>query len=318
LESEFFVLTAPREHKKDGSWASRKIRPVSHSEWAAKHPSKCLNSKESLSANSDSGNRPVPNTPVANSLLPSRRGTTTQSLPDDKEASSSTEASSRDKKPVIEQEQPPSDWDDDVSFDFQRNHSIEPGNDNANSHGNGSPKNSSGGDSKSSRQPVFSLKRWCPYCNEPSNGVGDGEDYPDCQRCGEKIISVGGDWLKAPISDAEGKRNMEQMLQPDPNQTELERRKLFTFASPAYRRWIAMTKYADELATVLAENGKSPMSGTNGLKELFDQFAALKDDPQAMWAFYDALSTPLKILIWDKFPEHHETLRAEECKDGPR
>ena len=57
------------------------------------------------------------------------------------------------------------------------------------------------------------------------------------------------------------------------------------------------------------------MSGTNGLKELLDKFAALAGDSAALWEFYSELSTPLKIIIWDKFPEHHETLRAEERKE---
>lgn len=54
------------------------------------------------------------------------------------------------------------------------------------------------------------------------------------------------------------------------------------------------------------------MTGVNGLKDLFDQFAALKNDPQAMWEFYSGLSTDLKIIVWAQFPEYHETLRAEE------
>lgn len=46
------------------------------------------------------------------------------------------------------------------------------------------------------------------------------------------------------------------------------------------------------------------MTGVNGLKDLFDQFAALKNDPQAMWEFYSGLSTDLKIIVWAQFPEY--------------
>jgi len=53
----------------------------------------------------------------------------------------------------------------------------------------------------------------------------------------------------------------------------------------------------------------------NGLKDLFDKFAALAGDSAALWQFYSDLSTPLKIIVWDKFPEYHETLRAEERKE---
>jgi hypothetical protein len=50
----------------------------------------------------------------------------------------------------------------------------------------------------------------------------------------------------------------------------------------------------------------------NGLKDLFDQFAATAGDSAEMWKFYDSLSTPVKIIVWTQFPEHHEALRQEE------
>jgi hypothetical protein len=50
----------------------------------------------------------------------------------------------------------------------------------------------------------------------------------------------------------------------------------------------------------------------NGLKDLFEQFAAKADDSAAMWKFYSELSTPLKIIIWDRFPQYQAALRAEE------
>jgi hypothetical protein len=48
------------------------------------------------------------------------------------------------------------------------------------------------------------------------------------------------------------------------------------------------------------------------VKEMFEKFEALKGDNHAMWIFYDALSTPEKLLIWDRYPEHHKALREME------
>jgi hypothetical protein len=55
------------------------------------------------------------------------------------------------------------------------------------------------------------------------------------------------------------------------------------------------------------------MTGVNGLKDLLDKFAALKES-QAMWEFYSELPTAIKIVVWERFPEHHAALRAEERK----
>jgi hypothetical protein len=54
------------------------------------------------------------------------------------------------------------------------------------------------------------------------------------------------------------------------------------------------------------------MSGVNGLQQLFDAFTATISDSAAMWKFYSELSTPLKIIIWDRFPQYQAALRAEE------
>jgi hypothetical protein len=117
-------------------------------------------------------------------------------------------------------------------------------------HGNGSPRNSFGGDSKS-RQPVFSLKRWCPYCNEPAKLGGENADVGmiTCPHCGAENLG-----LTAPRSDASGKREMEQLL--DGSSVD-DRAEVYKYASVSQRRWIAMTKFADEMTTVLAETGES-------------------------------------------------------------
>jgi DNA-binding transcriptional regulator YhcF (GntR family) len=91
----------------------------------------------------------------------------------------------------------------------------------------------------------FSLKRWCNYCNEQSKH-SDGDE---CPHCGENISEIG-DWLKAPKTDTDGKRLMEQIL----NTTEADRRNVYVFAPACQRRWIALTKFADEQAKVLAES----------------------------------------------------------------
>jgi hypothetical protein len=55
--------------------------------------------------------------------------------------------------------------------------------------------------------------------------------------------------------------------------------------------------------------------GINGLQRMCDEFEALKDDPPAMWAYYNALSNDLKFVLWRHFPVFHELLRAEEKKE---
>lgn len=118
----------------------------------------------------------------------------------------------------------------------------------ARANGKGLTLSSSGGDSKSS-QPVFTLKRWCGDCNEQSKGT---EDEP-CPHCGMDAYT-GGDWLTAPRSDAEGKRMVERNLALS---TDENRRWTYLNAPACQRRWIALTKFADEMTTVLAETGES-------------------------------------------------------------
>lgn len=119
----------------------------------------------------------------------------------------------------------------------------------ASPNGNGSPKNSSDGDLKSSKQ--FTLKRWCPICNEPAKLGGENADLGgiECAHCGGDNIG-----LTAPMSDAKGKRWMEQLLD---GSSEDDRHWHYSHASVSQRRWIAMGKFADEMAQVLAANGES-------------------------------------------------------------
>jgi hypothetical protein len=95
----------------------------------------------------------------------------------------------------------------------------------------------------SSARPAqrFSLKRWCPVCNEPAK-LGGGDE---CSHCGAE-----NEWLTAPRSDAYGKRLMEQILGSAD-----DRRVNYANVSVSQRRWIAMGKYAAEFEQWLAENG---------------------------------------------------------------
>jgi hypothetical protein len=52
----------------------------------------------------------------------------------------------------------------------------------------------------------------------------------------------------------------------------------------------------------------------NGLKDLFEQFAAKADDSAVLWEFYVQQSTPIKLILWSNFPQYHERLREEERK----
>jgi len=110
--------------------------------------------------------------------------------------------------------------------------------------GNGLVLTNSNGDLKSSKR--FSLKRWCSACDEPSK-ITDGED---CPHCGENIAMNGGDWLTAPRSDADGKRQMECVLNSSDDHSEV-----FKHASPVQQRWIAMGEFAPEFQKWLDETG---------------------------------------------------------------
>jgi hypothetical protein len=100
--------------------------------------------------------------------------------------------------------------------------------------------NSGGGSSKR-----FTLKRWCSECDEPSK-ITDGDE---CPHCGENI-AMNGDWLTAPRSDADGKRQMEHVLNSSDDHQEV-----FKHASPLRRRWIAMGEFAPEFQKWLDETG---------------------------------------------------------------
>jgi hypothetical protein len=90
----------------------------------------------------------------------------------------------------------------------------------------------------------FSLKRWCPICNEPAK-LGGGDE---CSHCGAE-----NEWLTAPRSDADGKRSMEQLLSGSADDRRLD----YANVSVSQRRWIALTKYAAEFEQWLAENGET-------------------------------------------------------------
>jgi hypothetical protein len=105
----------------------------------------------------------------------------------------------------------------------------------------GSPDASSNGAPK-----VFTRKRWCPVCNEMSK-LGDVDGF-ECPHCGSE-----NEWLTAPKSDADGIRLITQIL--DTSSVD-DRRWQYLHASVSQRRWIAMTKHADELATVLRESAQ--------------------------------------------------------------
>jgi len=53
LKKGWFVELTARTRKKDGTWEARKLKALSHKEWVAKHPDKCLIPQDSQSVASD-------------------------------------------------------------------------------------------------------------------------------------------------------------------------------------------------------------------------------------------------------------------------
>lgn len=72
LETGWFQLVAPRCRKKDGTWEARKLTALSHKEWAAKFPDKCMKSQDDQLAQSDWDHMAHSDQPLGSERLTSR------------------------------------------------------------------------------------------------------------------------------------------------------------------------------------------------------------------------------------------------------
>jgi hypothetical protein len=122
----------------------------------------------------------------------------------------------------------------------------------------------------------FSLDRWCPNCNEHSK-FGDGDECSSCHETIDRENWAEG-WLKAPVSDAAGKRKMEMILGSSsgkgPEQDRLDRHEVYKYASACLRRWISMTSFSDEQMKALqahAERTVNPVVQVTTSKESCEQ-----------------------------------------------